>query len=403
MTQWRCLVATAEGRSSWTVIEAEDRSQVVSRLSAAGLMPLRIDSGRPGLVELLNRPIQIGRSLSLGEQSLILTQLATLVNAGLPVDRSIDLLRDQASRVAQRDLLARILTRVRSGGSLGAAFEETKAFPNYVIGVIRAAERGGQLGKALQSISERLTLAAATRQQLISALTYPAAVLVATIGALILVLTMVVPQFEPIFQGEEARLPHLTQAVLALSSGVRNNLSMVMLVVLSPLVGITLFLRSKAGGDAVERHRKLIPGLMLRDQYIAGIFIGLLSTMLSNGVPVVMALSLSQGSVSSRRWKRHIATAEQEVREGTRLSTALGRRQLLPSTAVRLIEVGEQSGQLAQTCAHASEVLVSAARARIDRIIALANPIAIVTLGGLIALLVSGVMLGIFALGDFAT
>ena len=152
----------------------------------------------------------------------------------------------------------------------------------------------------------------------------------------------------------------------------------------------------------MQRGRRHIPGLMLRDQYLAAQFTGIFATLVGNGVTVIKALPLARSAIGSERWRRHLAEVERRVREGATLSRALASGAFVPTTAVRLIQVGEKSGQLADTCAKASEIMGDAARARIDRIVSLANPIAIVTLGGIVAMLVAGVMLGIFSLGDFA-
>lgn len=354
------------------------------------------------MMERLNQPIRFGRNLGLAEQSLILTQLALLVQSGLPVDRSLDLLRDQAPRARQRELLAEVLAKVRSGAGLARALEKGNIFPGYVIGVIRSAEKSGRLGDALASVSERMNAAAATRRQLVTALSYPAAILLATMLALLLILTLVVPQFEPVFEGEEARLPTLTKWVLRLSHlASEQGFAILALFALFPS-SVVVMLRSHAGAALLQNHRHRLPGLKLRDQYLAGQLIGILATLLSNGVPVVAALPLARETMGSQRWRLHLAEVERRVREGASLSRALSTSDLVPPTAIRLLQVGERSGQLARTCQEASAIIGQAARARIDRVVALANPIAIVTLGGLVAMLVAGVMLGIFAMGDFA-
>lgn len=402
MTEYRCLVISPEGRSSWRTIDAASEKSAIARLVGDGLTPLEVKSGAMGLIDRLNQPVGLGRALGIGEQSLILTQLATLIRAGLPIDRCLDLLRDQSPRPAQRDLLGQVLAGIRSGQSLAFALEQRAAFPGYVIGVIRSAERSGRLGDALTALAERLTASAATRRQLVTALTYPAAVLIATLLALALVLVLVVPQFEPIFAGQEERLPGLTRAVMALSALVNGHFMLLLAgLILVPLLAY-IFLRSEAGGALLQRGRRHIPGLMLRDQYLAAQFTGIFATLVGNGVTVVRALPLAREAIGSERWRRHLAEVEQRVREGSTLSAALARGAFVPTTAVRLIEVGERSGQLADTCEKASAIMGDAARARIDRIVSLANPIAIIALGGIVAMLVAGVMLGIFALGDFA-
>jgi type II secretory pathway component PulF len=399
MTLYRCLAVSDEGRADWRVVEAPNEAGAVSRLAAAGLTSIEVRTGKPTLAERLNQPVRLPWSLGLAEQSLILTQLALLVRSALPLDQSLDLLRDQAPRAAQREAIGEVLARVRSGSSLASAIEERGIFPAYVVGAIRSAERGGRLGSALTSVAERMSETSATRRRLVTALTYPAAVLAATFIALFLVLTQVVPQFEPVFAGEEARLPALTRFVVAFSNFASESWP----ILLGLLVGVPIllwaFLRSAAAGRLIGSRR--LPGRELRDQYLAGQFMGVLGTLLRNGVPVLGALPLASSAIGSERWRLRLATVERRVREGESLSRALARVELVPRTAIRLMEVGERSGQLAGTCEQASAVLGDAARARIERIVSLANPIAIVLLGGVVALLIAGVMLGIFAIGEF--
>lgn len=402
MTLYRCLTVSSEGRSGWRLVEAPTEAGAVSRLAALGLTAIDVRSGKATLAERLNQPVRLGSKVGLAEQSLILTQLALLVRSGLPVDRSLDLLREQAPRAAQREFLGEVLARVRAGSGLAAAIDGHGVFPLYVVGVVRSAEKAGRLGEALTSLAARMAGAAATRRQLVTALTYPAAVLAATLLALLLVLVGVVPQFEPLFAGEEDRLPALTRAVLALSWAANEHGLLLLLLLLVPPVLLWLFLRSPSGAALQADHRHRIPGMRLRDQYLAAELMALLGTLLGNGVSVVAALPLAGGAIGSARWRRHLSDVERRVREGESLSRALGRADLVPRTAIRLIEVGERSGHLADTCRQAGQVLGDAARARIERIVSLANPIAIVSLGGIVAMLVAGVMLGIFAMGDFA-
>jgi general secretion pathway protein F len=402
MTQWRCLVMSGSGASEWRSLDAPSRDAAVARLVADGFTPLDLRSGSRTLSEILQQPITLSHGLPVTEQALILRQLATLMQSGVPIDRSLDLLREQTSRAVSRRMLAAALTRVRGGGSLAVAFDETKAFPAYVSGVLRAAERSGRLGDALTSLAERLELAATTRRQLVTALSYPAAVLVATVGALLLVLTMVVPQFEPLFEGQEERLPFLTRVVLAMSHIALDHAVMTLGLMAAAVATIIFLVRAGATFRWLDPIRKYVPLLALRDQYLSAQFAGVLGTLILNGLMLVDALPLVRGTLRSARWQSFLRDAERDIRAGHRLSAALARGGLLPSTVVRLIEVGEQGGRVGETSVQAGNIMAEAVRARIDRLVALANPVTIILLGGLVGMLVAGVMLGIFAMGDFA-
>lgn len=402
MTEYRCLAVNPAGQKKWQQIEAKDEQACVQIMLQDGLTPLKVNSGDLTIIERLNQPVKISLGTSQSEQALLLNQLALLVRSGLPVDRSLDLLSDQAPKERQRQLLAGMLNQVKEGKGLAGAMDHAQIFPSYVTGVIGAAEKSGKLGDALTSVADRMMKATETRRKLTTALTYPAAVLIATVAALVIVLTSVVPQFEPVFAGNEDKLPAITNMVLSLSAFVREYGMMLLAVLLVFVLAVWLFLRSLQGQKLLSVAAPYVPGMMLRNQFMAAQFTGLLSTLIHNGLTVVRALPLARATLSSRRWNQELERVEAQIREGSRLSYALEATSIFPRTASRLIEVGERTGKLGETCGHASQIMGEAAAARIERIVSLVNPIAIILLGGLVAMLVAGVMLGIFALGDIA-
>lgn len=402
MTEWRCLVLSPEGGRDWRRVRASSERHAAAIMIDEGLVPLDVRSGARSLGEILSQPVALGGAIGLGDQALMLTQMAMLLRAGMPVDRSIDLLREQMPRAAQRQYLAEVLSRVRGGEGLARALECRAIFPAYVTGVIGAAERGGHLDRAFVMLAERMNELAKARRELMTALAYPAAVLAATLLALTIVVTIVIPQFEPLFAGEEARLPLVTQFVLAMSRAIRTDAPMILLAVAAVVVAAALGLRSEAGQALVGRHARAFPGMKLRDQYLAARFATVLGTLLDNGVTLVRALPLVRSALSSRRWQSYCVQMELQLREGQSIARAMGQDGLMPAAAVRLAEVGERGGRLGDALSEAGRIMHANAKAKVDRFVALANPIAIMVLGSLVALLVGGVMLGIFALGDFA-
>lgn len=402
MTRYRCEVVTATGRVDRLEIEAPTPHAATVQLMAEGATPLSIRSGALNWVERFNQPVTLSREFGVAAQALLLTQLAALVRAGLPVDRSLDLLADQASRRSQRMTLHRVVKDVRAGEGLAQAFKRAGILPAWVVGVLRSAEQSGGLAPALTSLAVRLNDLTRTRRELVSALTYPVAVLAATFLALGLVLLVVVPQFEPVFAGQEKRLPWLTQAVLWLSDHAGSVVIGSGVAALGSMIALVTVRRVPALAERFERVYRYVPGMRLRDQYLAAQFSGLLATLLTNGMPLVRSLPLIAGGLSSRRWRRHLKSVETTLKQGGALSSALFKEAFVPVTLVRLLEVGERTGKLAETALEASRIIDEAARARMQRIISLANPVAIMSLGAIVAALVAGVMLGIFAIGDFA-
>lgn len=400
MNEWRCLVLLPEGGRDWRRVHARDAGSAAAMLLDEGLVALDVRTGPLTLLEILNRPIGGSGQLSMADQALVLHQIAMLLKAGLAIDRAIDLLRDQMPKAAQRNWLAEVLVRLRCGESLAAALDCRPVFPGHVTGVISAAERSGHLDRAFAMLAERVGELATARRELITALTYPAAVLAATLLALAMVVLVVIPQFEPLFAGERERLPALTLLVLGFTEALRSYGWLLSLALVGVPVGLIAWARSPASAALSVGARRRIPGMALYDQYLAARFATVLGTLLDNGVHIVRALPLVGAALASRRWRRWTGEVEQALREGQSIRQALGRDGLLPPAAVRLAEVGEQGGRLGEALGEAGRIMQANAKARIDRIVSLANPLSIMLLGGLVAMLIGGVMLGIFALGD---
>jgi type II secretory pathway component PulF len=402
MKEWRCLVLSPEGERDWRRVMARDERQAAGMMTDEGLIPLDVRTGTLSIGEILNKPVQIGGPLRLSDQALILKQMSMLLRAGMPVDRSVDLLREQMPKKGHRHYLAEVLARVRSGESLSLALDCRKVFPAYVTGVIGAAERSGNLERAFAMLSDRLGELADARRELATSLAYPIAVLIATLLALTIVVTIVIPQFEPLFAGEEARLPAITRYILTLSQALRNHGLTILIMVILAIIITYIWLQTMSFRQWFNRYRYYIPGMHVRDQYLAARFATILGTLLDNGVVVVRALPLARAALSSKRWQDYAKQVEQHLQEGQRIAQALAHGGLMPAAAVRLAEVGEHGGKLGEALTEAGRIMHASAKARIDRFVALANPVSIMLLGGLVASLVGGVMLGIFALGDFA-
>lgn len=402
MPVFRCYVINPQGKRVRLTRQSSDIKECTKELLSQGFTPIQIRSGSKTLLEILNSPVNIGSGRTGNpEQALLLRQLSILITADLPLDRSLDLLRDQTNSSRQRQTVQEILNDIRSGHSLAQAIEPRHSFPTWVTGIIRSTEGSGDLGGALRNAADRMAAIVSTRRNLASALTYPATILAATIMALILILTLVIPQFEPIFAGAEGRLPALTQFILYLTHKAQSWWLTLAIAVTAVTTVALAFLGSAAGGRFRESYARLIPGQRLRDQYLTAQFSGLFATLILNGVTVVKALTLTRDAIGSSRWQRHLDLIISKLKEGTRLSVALSGMQCFPDTARRLVEVGEQTGKLGASCQEASKIMEEISRQRIENIVSLVNPVAIMLLGGVVAILVAGVMLGIFALGDF--
>lgn len=402
MIRYRVLHLASDGRLDWQFITAPTVAEAASVAIQRGLTPLEIRAGNPSLLERLNQPITWGNRIGRADLTLLTDQLAALLEAGLPLDRSLDLLHSQAAARSGRTLLHTLLGRVRAGASLADACTDSRDIPRFYVGVLRAAERSGRLAGGLRDLATALRHAETTRQQAISALTYPAIVLLMTIAALAIVLVGVVPSFEALFAGEEDRLPLLTRVVLGLSRLVTQNGGWLLTGSVSLIGALVYAMRSREVQQRLRPYLMRLPGAPLYRTYTAGRVCRVLATMIFNGVPLQDAVVLAGGVTASRSMRRLLEEVAQRLREGADLSSTLHQGGVFPVTAIRLIEVGEQTGQLAGLCARAADLLEEAARVRLERLVGILNPLAILFLGGLIAALILGVMLGIFSVNEMA-
>jgi general secretion pathway protein F len=397
--QFRCVALDTQGMSHESMILATSEAQAVAQLGAKGLTPILITQRGPSLVEVLSREVNFSRSLSMSELTALTERLALLLGAGLTITQCFDLEARGAGRKATKAFASRQLARINEGQSLAESLIQEPGLPAYFVGVVRAAERGGRLAQGLDGLARSMKLANQTKQQLLASLTYPALVLMSTLIALIFVLVYVIPNFEPLFEGETARLPWLTRAVLALSHAVNGHALLLLVSGMAALLGLWLLSRSQAYQNWWQARLASSSGLfdLIRTIY-AGRTCRVMGTQLCNGVPVPEALDAAADAAGSRFYDKRLKACALRIREGASMADVMAQSQLFPETAVKLAQVGEVSGRLGPMLIEAAQLFEAQAKLRLERLVAVANPLAIMLLGGLVAAMIASVMIGIFSI-----
>lgn len=400
--EWRCLAVRGDGTRNQRQITAASPEAAAAMLLRDGWTPVLITPGAGiSLVERIGQPVVTGSYLRSSERTRLTERLALLLGAGVPLDQAIAMLRANAPRAALRALFDRLHEHVRQGGGLAAAMAtEPKSFPGFYIAVVASAERSGRLAATLSELAVSLTIADSFRRAALSALTYPAIVLATTGAALLIVLTQVMPQFEPMFRGEEARLPLLTAGVLAISRAVNGHPAALFAALAMIAVAITVVLRS--GDPRLARLTTWLPGYRLREDYLAARLCRVIGALLAGGVRIVDAVILARDAIDSRSWSAWLDGVAGRLRTGSGIVPAFREGGRLPEESLRLIEIGAAGGKLGTMFTRGAELLEIDTRARLDRIVTLISPLATIVLGGLVALMIIAVMLGIFAIDSFA-
>jgi type IV pilus assembly protein PilC len=327
-------------------------------------------------------------------------QLATLLRAGIPVLQSLELLqRTQSSRFF-REVLARVLEDIKSGSSLSEAFAaQGGLFPRLYCASILAGERAGELVPVLQRFIKHQQLLEAVRRKVTSALTYPIVLIMLAIGLIVVLVTFVIPRFAGFYQDFQIALPILTQIVLALSAWFQNNI----LYVLGALVALLVFgrgwLRSEAGALAIDRAKLKIPFLgEVFHLFALSQFVRSLGTLLAGGTPLVNALEIASGTVTNRSVAGPVSLVAGRVREGQPLWASLEETALFPDVSVAMVQVGEATGALEEMLFNVSQFYDETIEVRLTRVVTLIEPIVLVVMGGVVALLLLSVYLPMFTL-----
>ncbi|HET6592149.1 MAG TPA: type II secretion system F family protein [Xanthomonadales bacterium] len=388
------------GETVQGTMEAASVDFVVLKLQEAGNIPLqaRESGGGFGLAGL-----RFGRrGMNSREVGEFTQQLATLLGAGLPLDRSLQVLLDLAESERVKRTVAEVRDRVREGGSLSDALEEQHgAFNRLFVNMVRAGEIGGTLDITLDRLTDYLERSRALKDSVVSALIYPILLLVLAAGSLILLLVYVIPQFTPIFEELGGDLPLITKIVLGVGSVLQNFW---WAIILLTVLAVYQFRRMLADTE----KRFAWDGRVLEMRWV-GDLVGkmetarltrTLGTLLTNGVPLLSALSIAQNVITNTVLRREVNDATREVKTGGGLARNLAKGGHFPRLALQMVSVGEETGQLDGMLMKVSDTYDTEVRNTIDRLLSVFTPVVTLLLAVLIGTIVMSVLVAILGIND---
>lgn len=347
MPLFRFKAVAPTGETLVGEMEASSRDEVVMRLQDAGNVPIEAreasSAGGMALGSLISRSPMSDVQISMFTQ-----QLGTLLGAGQPLDRALQMLAEQPDSDAGQRLIERIRDFVRGGGSLSSAMEQQHGvFSRLYINMVRAGEVSGSLTDTLKRLAEYLERSRQLKSKVINALIYPALLVTLVIFALITLMIVVVPNFEPVFEAMGDDLPWITVIVLAVA-GVLEKFWWLLIL---GIVGGGLWLRAQFA----DSERRVPFDRRLLSMRIVGPLITkietarlarTLGTLVKNGVPLLTALSISKNVLSNTILVQAVDAAANEVKTGGGLAYALGIPKVFPKLALQMIAVGEEAGDL---------------------------------------------------------
>ena len=391
-----------QGQTRRGVLEADTARTARSQLRAQDWVPLKVEPvqrTRAGL----NTVIWENKVFSATELGVWTSQLSGLVSAGLPLERALASLSDEAETPRQRDLVSLLRTEVNAGATFAKALSQhPREFSNTYIAVIGAGEQSGHLGLVLERLADDLQAQQALRSKLLAAGLYPAIVSVVALVIVLFLLAYVVPQVAQVFSSNQQHLPALTTAMLALSQFVQDFWLWGLLLITALSAAMHVALKqtgTRLRFDAAWLELPLI-GRLSRG-YNAARFAGTLAMLASAGVPILKALQAAADTLSNTALKRDAQEALVLVREGVPLASALAQHPRFPRLLVMFSRLGEQTGTLPAMLQRAATQLSDDVQRRALQLATVLEPLLIVVMGALVMLIVLAVMLPIIQLNQW--
>ncbi len=396
----------AQGQTRKGVMEADTAKAARSLLRAQALVPLTVE---PVVATAKGAGAGAGSSLfaprvfNATRLAIWTRQIAGLVSSGLPLERALTALTDEAEDEKQRNLVASLRAEVNAGASFARALaQHPREFSDIFIAVIGAGEQSGHLGGVLERLADDLEESQALKAKLVGAALYPAIVTLVAIAIVVFLVSYVVPQVASVFAGTKRSLPFLTVAMLALSSVVRSYGWAMLLTIILIAIGGRFALANaqfREKFDAAWLNLPLV-GRLSRG-YNAARFASTLAMLASAGVPILKALQAAAETLSNRAMRADALDALVLVREGAPLASALAQKKRFPGLLGMFARLGEQTGQLPVMLQRAATQLSVEVQRRAMALATILEPLLIVAMGGVVMLIVLAVLLPIIQLNQW--
>lgn len=344
-----------------------------------------------------------GQKVKMKDVLIFTRQLAVMVNAGLPLMQSLDILAEQAESDTFAKVVSDVASRVEGGETFSDALRAyPRVFPELFVSMVRSGEASGELDSVLVQLADFMEASAELRRKIKGAMTYPvvafAIVLLIAAGLII----FVVPQFAQIFADMNAELPATTQLLITMSEVFK---SWRILIVIGVIVGIVMALKmynqTESGRYVLDGYRLRVPifGLLLRKVAVSR-FTGTLATLTRSGVPLLQALKIVESTAGNEVFSRVIRDAADGVRNGESLAEPMARSGEFPSMVTRMIGVGEKTGALEIMLFKIQEFYDSEVRALVDQLTALLEPVVMVFMGVVVGFIIVALFMPIMSLSS---
>jgi type IV pilus assembly protein PilC len=398
--EFRCRLGTPGGEIIEGVYVAESEDRLRREFEEKGLYVLGIQ--RAGRLALGSLSLPTRSKIGTREFLVFNQELATLLKAGMPLVQSLEILRRRVTNPVFKSVLNDVHDRVRAGSSLSESFEaHGSMFPGVYTASLLAGEKSGNLEQVIRRYVAYVKVVENVRRKTISALIYPAVLLVLSLVVVAILVLRVVPQFGGYYEQFGKELPLSTRVIVAISSYATTYFGVVLVAIGGLAVAVWLWLKRPGQREIVDRWILGLPMLGgVARKFATSQAARTLATLLGGGIPLVNAIDVAARSIKNRHMARELHKASQQVREGRALAAAMADSGAFPDVSLKMVEVGEQTGALQEMLNSLADFYDEEIETNLDRFVTLVEPILLIIMGIVIAGLLLALYMPLFNLSN---
>ena len=383
-----------DGAITEGVIEAVDENTAKDLLKNSGVIPLKITSPKEGIRKKL-----ISRSPKVDILTFT-TELSALLNAGLPLDRTLNILSEISEGSKMKEIVNSVLKSIREGSSFSEALQRhPNIFSRLYVNMVKAGESGGVLNIVLEKLNEFLESSKDLKEHVVSAMIYPAILFLTGIASIIVLLVYVFPSFTSIFEDLGTSIPVSTQVIITASDIMVSYWWLLILLSVTAWLSFRSYVKSSTGRYNWDAAKLRLAGEIIKQLETAR-FTRTLGTLLRSGVPMIQALNNSKDIISNRVIASSIDTVSKDVKEGRGITAPLSRAKIFPPLALSMIKVGEETGQLDIMLLQVATTYEKSLRSAIKRFVGLLQPAMVIFMALLIGFIVISMLTAIISVTD---
>ena len=400
MAEWTLKYADARGEIHQQVAEAGSERELRDRYTEQGFLIYSVKP-RSEISSIATSLRPRGKKLNVEKFLIFNQQFVTLIRAGLPILKALDLLAERLTDPKLSVHISGVREEVRNGALLSDAFARQNVFPPIYVTSVLAGERSGSLPEVIERFITYQKLALSVRKKLMVSLLYPALLVFLVVCLIVFLITFVVPNFAQLYESMQAQLPTPTLILIAIGTTARSYVLLGFAGLVVGVIGFRYWARTAAGKERIDRFLMKVP--LVGDvwlKYQVAQFSRVLGTLLIGGIPLMPALDTAADSLGTQVLKKVLQQAAKTVREGQSLSKSLRATKVFPGLSIDMIEVGESTGALPAMLSSVAEFYEDDVSTKVTAGLSLIEPIIMICMGIFVAFVLISLYLPIFSLAD---